>query len=142
MNDEAAETPAPSRPQPASLWASPQMTLIVGCLSILALLGVGVTAVFIGQERTYNTCQRGHNDDTVSSLRERAAATDLDRKALALIADSGKNMVDAILLQTGTQADKLLAVQQWRDSQEMAKQLLDDAKAQRDAHPLPAPRVC
>lgn len=133
----------------SSVWRTPQLVVIVGCLSILALLGIGVTAVFIvdqrsftENERAYVNCQRQHNDEVIAALSERAAAGDLQGRALKRSADSAKAMVDALLLQTNTQEQRLAAVERWRDEQKTVSEDLAAAQARRDQNPVPAPRHC
>lgn len=135
---------------PESVWSSRRALLVIAlCLIVLGLVGMGVTAVFVINQRDfvinqreYNTCQRAHNDEVIAALRERSKAGDLDRVAIRGIAESGVQMLKIILEPGATQQQKLEAVQKWQVAQTTASQQLSDADDKRSQAPLPPPRQC
>ncbi len=118
------------------------IVMMVGCLSILALVGVAVTAVFVVNQRSYNNCQSSHDDEVIASLTERSGASELDRSALRLIANSGTTMIDVVINPTATPDEKLRAIQAWRAAQAEALEKFTRADNARSQHPLAPPRRC
>jgi hypothetical protein len=119
----------------------------VACLSVLSLLGVGVTAKFVLDQRSYNDCQRGHNDSVQASIRQRAEANDLTNAAIRTIAQSGADMVRIILPPSQgqpvpTPEERIAAVQRWQEAQITAAGQLAKAEEQRRDNPLPGARQC
>lgn len=117
-------------------------SIIVLCLVVLGVLGIGVTAVFVLEQRAYIDCQRGYNDEVIQTLRDRSNAGSLDRQALRATTSSTVALVDIILTSGATQEQKLAAVQSWRDAQSRANEQLVEADDARAKNPLPGPRQC
>lgn len=118
------------------------LAVTVVCLSILSLLGVVVTAIFVVNQRAYNSCQRQYNDSVQAVIRERGTAGDLDRQALQQVASSTVILVDSLLRPDSSQEQRILAIQTWRDAQDKANQQLADANKRREANPIPLPVQC
>lgn len=123
-------------------WTHPAMVVTVGCLSVLALVGILVTAVFIVNQRQYNDCQRSHDDEVIVALGERGKASDTDRQAIRKIAQSTTVMIKEILNPQASQEAKLAAIQQWSEAQAQASDKLDEADQKRAQNPIPEPRHC
>lgn len=130
------------------IWKSRRALAIAAtCLNLLSLTGVGVTAVFVIDQRNYNNCQRAYNDAVTRAIDERAKAGDLDRQAIQLIAQSGVDMVQVILPPAPgeperTPEEQIMAIQNWQAAQTRAYHQLKEADQQRMANPLPGPKQC
>lgn len=115
--------------EPEIIWkVRRRMTVAVACLSILALLGIAVTAIYVVE-------QRGETARLV-------AYNDCQRKAIQLMASSGVEMLTVILpppsgQRVPTQEEKITAVQKWRDAQVQATSRLKAADDARAANQLP-----
>lgn len=128
---------------PESIWSSRRaLMIIVVCLILLGLAGMGVTALFAVNQREYAACQRGHNDEVTAALNERAKASDLDRVAIRGIAESGVEMLKVLLDPASTQQQRIDAVGKWQTAQTTAASQLTEADNKRQQSPLPPPRQC
>ena len=125
-----------------SFWTNPALVLVSACLSLLGVIGIGTTAVFVVQQRQYNQCQSDHDDEVIAALKERGDAGNLDREALRQIAGSGTAMIDVLLQPGVTQDQRIEAIRVWRQAQFDANQKLAQADDSRRKHPLPDPRQC
>lgn len=117
-------------------------SMVVLCLVIIGILGIGVTAVFVVEQRAYIDCQRGYNDEVIQTLRDRGNAGSLDRQALRATTSSTVALVDIILTSGATQEQIKAAIQSWRDAQSRANEQLVEADDARAKNPLPGPRQC
>lgn len=129
--------------EPEEVWRTRRWLMrAVACLSILALIGVATTAVFVVDQRSYNECQREYNDATQAVVKERAGASDLDRQAILVVSSSTVALVDIILRPDAQPEEKLAAVKTWRDAQSRANLMLAQSDDQRAQHQLPSPPRC
>jgi homoserine dehydrogenase len=126
------------------VWHARKALLVITmAISLLGLAGIGTTAIIIIQQRQYVDCQRAYNTEVVKVLKERGEASNDDRTAIRLIAQSGASMLDVLLRQPPASREvQLKALSDWRDAQSTADTKLKDADNTRLANPLPEPRMC
>lgn len=118
------------------------LMVVVLCLVVLGLIGMGVTATYVLEQRAYNDCQRGANEDFAAALRERSDAGALDRSAVRLMARSGSTAMGVVLDPASSQPQRVAAIQQWQRDQAAAERMLGEADDARAEHPLNLPRRC
>lgn len=143
-NEEVTEKNNEQEPGPEQdLWNIRRwMILATAMLNLLGVAGIAITAVVIFQTRNYTDCQRGYNADVVRVIKDRSKASDLDRLALQQIAQSGKDMVKAILDPNATNEQRIISIRAWSNTQVDAEKKLSEANEQRKNNPLPEPRNC
>lgn len=144
------QTAGESAREPENVWRSRKTLLVVtSCVTILGLLGMGVTAFYVveqravnAQQRAYVDCQKSYNESVAQAIRERGAAGDQDRMAIRAIAQSGVEMIKVILDPASTQDRRVAAIQKWQQDQIKADQDLRDADEKRKQNPIPGPTQC
>lgn len=119
------------------------------CLFVLTALGLATAAVTVIQYSNLATrsqaaadCQAKINGDFLVALRQRSEASDVDRRAIRTIAQSGSDMITVLLKPEATQDDRVKAISDWQKVQAEAEHDLSAAEQTRLNNPLPSPAQC